>query len=60
MSIYIFTAAVAGSIAATVRALAPVYQDRLRWSFLRHVYDKGGRRDLKAAAEVLEERDDDA
>lgn len=52
-------AAVAGSVAATVRALVPVYRDRLRWSFYRHVYDHGGRRDLKAAAGALEPGDDD-
>lgn len=59
VSIYIFTIAVAGSVAATVRALVPVYRDRLRWGFYRDVYHHGGRRDLKAAAEALENPGDD-
>jgi hypothetical protein len=48
-----------GFLAAAVRAAAAVRRDRLRWDFFRHVYDKGGRRDLTAAAEALEHREED-
>jgi hypothetical protein len=58
VSPYLFAAAVVGSVATTVRALVPVYRDRLRWTFYRHVYDRGGERDLKAAADALEDHDD--
>lgn len=59
MSPYLFVVAVAGSVAATVRALVPVYRDGLRWRFYRHIYDKGGPRHLKAASEALENPDSD-
>lgn len=59
MSIYLFVAAAIGSVAATVRALVPVYRDRLRWGFYLHVYDRGGQRDLKAAADALEDTEED-
>jgi hypothetical protein len=59
VSPYLFAATVVGSVAATVRALAPAYRDRQRWRFYRHVYDRGGQRDLKAAADALDDHDDD-
>lgn len=59
MSPYLFAATVVGSVATTVRALVPVYRDRQRWRFYRHVYDRGGERALKAAADALKDHDDD-
>jgi hypothetical protein len=58
VSTYLLVAVIAGSAAATVRALVPVYRDRLRWDFYRDVYHRGGLRDLKAAAKALENPDD--
>jgi hypothetical protein len=58
VSPYLFAATVVGSVATTVRALVPVYRDRLRWRFYRHVYDRGGPRHLKAAADALEDHND--
>jgi hypothetical protein len=57
VSPYLFAATVVGSVATTVRALVPVYRDRQRWRFYRHVYDRGGESDLKAAADALEDHD---
>lgn len=59
VSFYFFVATVITSVAAAARALAPVYRERLRLRFYRHIYDHGGRRDLKAAADALEARDGD-